>query len=242
MSDAGPLIGVALAGGILIGGGMFAYDAFVNGPKEKSLAQELAAASMTLDNQPQTEAQLVANLAGYKGESQIFENGQNVEDYTTASEIDLKFWNVPAASASNVETTERDLDRTFGEAVVRGAYNLATKKLNDARAIIDNRDPEVGPVLVYDHLEATEFDHIMSYLRAQGIESADDMPEGFLIVVDFFGPGKSLELDPTGERVKDTRFGDLVEQSPWNEALAKQGVTDRVREGFGRFLGGPDNE
>lgn len=237
MSDASGIIGIGFLGAIFIGAATLGTDQLVFKTQARSLATELASAS-AVEGSPDTEAEIYEDLVGYRGRQQflLMEHMQNASDFRIAREFGMTFWRLQ--KADNRSTV--DLGTSRARRIFDVTKDFLSANIVNTSAVIDNRDPERGPVFIHDGLEQSHFDVTMDYL-AEEFGTADNLPQE-LIVVSYYKRRVGIFVDVGGEELAKSPYADFIDESAWNPSMSKEALDGPglIERGLGLINRKPD--
>lgn len=172
------------------------------------------------------------DLQKYEGQPDKWdERNQNIIDFETAKKLRLSFYNAQVIEVEEEKPRSQKLYSAaadLGKDAVVGILNFVTDtRLSNVIALIDDRDPALGPVFIYRGLESSYFDGVMQWMRdhhfdTQGGISAPAMT----FVLRDLGSDTLRFLKVTKDNQKDaqeyidgTPWEDLIKKSLWNPKL-----------------------
>lgn len=218
------IFAASMLGAFMLAVGVVGVDQLVFKPEAKTLAQGLAAKSM-VTNSPDTQAKLASDLINYRGRDNLMQHMQNAHDFKIAADFGMTFWRLKDVK----DKPTVDLGTSRARRIFDVTKSFLTAKAVNTAAVIDNRDPERGPVFIHDGLEQSHFDAAMEFLKKE-YGTVANMPQSLIVVV-YYHHDVGIIIDTDGEALKKSPYAPYIEESPWNPNLANNNNKGMLKKG-----------
>lgn len=175
------LLAVVAVGGILAKDGINhsmvgdELDAKIETIAENSAKTCTRAGDYPSERSGNIAARAKIDLENYRGDADFLPYSQNLEDFTTAADIDLALFQA---------------SKDYISLPLRMIFDVRVNYDGEMVAFIDNRFEDKDPVFVYGEFDRSRFDRVMAELRKEGYDSRDTLPQGIFAVIHEKGSNK----------------------------------------------------